>query len=328
MTGRDRGDMTKPQSPRLRDLAWQQQGIVHRTQAITAGLSPDAIRRRVRSGEWQSFGRGTYAMFSGKSTREAELWITVLRAGPGAVLSHETAAELHGFATPIRLIHVTVPPGRNPGRYHPIRGVVIHRSGTAVAEPHATWVLPRTSIEDTVLDLVAVAASFDKAYDWICRALGKRITLPVLLREALARRSRMRWRDWLTEALADAGDGVDSPLERRYARDVERAHGLPAAQRQARRRLGSGNSYLDNLYPDHGLCVELDGVATHPAEGRWTDTARDNANLAAHDTRTLRFGWVEVTEDRCRSAQQVADILRRGGWTGTPRPCGPGCPVR
>jgi hypothetical protein len=46
---------------------------------------------------------------------------------------------------------------------------------------------------------------------------------------------------------------------------VERAHGLPPARRQARRRHGSGNRYLDNLYEEYGLCVELDGNAAHPA---------------------------------------------------------------
>ena len=64
-----------------------------------------------------------------------------------------------------------------------------------------------------------------------------------------------------------------------YVRDVERAHGLPLARRQARRRHGSGNRYLDNLYEEYGLCVELDGAAAHPAEGRWRDTHRDNTNL-------------------------------------------------
>jgi hypothetical protein len=108
---------------------------------------------------------------------------------------------------------------------------------------------------------------------------------------------------------------------------VERAHGLPAARRQARRRHGSGTRYLDNLYQKYGLCVELDGAAAHPAEGRWRDTHRDNANLL-QDVRTLRFGWPDATEHRCRTAAEVAAVLRRRGWTGTLRPCGPACTAR
>jgi hypothetical protein len=251
----------------------------------------------------------------------------VLKAGSGAVLSHETAAELHGFANPSAKIHITIPEKRRPARRRPIPGVILHRSRTVVADLPAPWILPRTTVEDTVLDLINAAQTFDDAYAWICRALGRQITAPVLLRKALARRTRIRWRTWITEALDDAAKGINSPLERRYVNGVERAHGLPKAKRQAKRRVGSGNIYLDNIYEGYGVCVELDGAATHPNEGRWKDTDRDNANLASYGTRTLRYGWVATTEKRCRTAQQVADTLRRNGWTGTLRPCGPSCPV-
>ena len=70
--------------------------------------------------------------------------------------------------------------------------------------------------------------------------------------------------------------------------------------------------------------MELDGNAAHPAEGRWRDTHRDNANLA-QGVRTLRYGWPDVTEYRCRTAAEIADVLRRQGWTGTLRRCGPAC---
>ena len=325
---RKAGYMTKPLGSKLGTLAYYQEGIVDRDQAINAGLSTSAVGRRVRSGDWQRVSRGVYATFTGKSNREAKLWITVLRTGPDAVLSHETAAELHGFGgKPAKEIHVTVPPGRRPAQHRPLPGVIIHRSRNAQAEPHAAWVLPRTSPEDTVLDLISSASTFNEAYMWICRAVGRGVTVPQLLRDALGKRARFRWRAWLTEALSENEQGLDSPLERRYVRDVERAHDLPAAKRQARRRLGSGNMYLDNLYARYRLCVELDGATTHPSEGRWTDTERDNENIASTDIRTLRFGWVGVTERRCQSAQRVANSLRRSGWAGDAHPCGPECTV-
>lgn len=320
--------MTKALTSKLGIVASYQEGMVKREQVMAAGLAPGVIRRRIKSGDWQRLGPGVYATFSGKPTREARLWTIVLQAGDGAVLSHQTAAELHGFGDgSSRPVHVTVPAGRNPGRSRAIPGVIIHRSRTVVPDLPAPWRLPRTSVEDTVLDLIAAAKTFDEAYSWICRAIGRRHTAPVRLRKALARRSRIRWRAWISDALNDADEGINSPLERRYVQGVERAHGLPKAIRQARRRPGSGNIYLDNLYESYGVCVELDGAATHPDEGRWKDTARDNANLAAADIRTLRYGWVDATEKRCRTAQQVASTLRRHGWTGTLSPCGPGCPV-
>jgi very-short-patch-repair endonuclease len=134
----------------------------------------------------------------------------------------------------------------------------------------------------------------------------------------------MRWRRWIAAALQDAAEGVHSPLEKHYVDGVERAHGLPVAQRQAKRRHGSGSRYLDNAYAEYGLCVELDGLVAHPAEGRWRDTRRDNENLA-QGTVSLRYGWPDATENRCRTAAEIAAVLRRRGWTGALRPCGPDC---
>jgi hypothetical protein len=245
-------------------------GVVSRRQARDAGWPEGTIDQRLRSGIWQRLHRGAYATFSGYSSREAKLWAAVLSAGPGATLSHQTAAEVHGLIDkPVKQIHVTVPADRRPGRGHKIRGVTVHRSRRLVPEWQPPWRLPRTTVEDTVLDLVAAARTFDDAYRWISRAVGRRLTSPQSLSKTLAARRRIRWRAWITAALEDAADGVHSPLERNYVHGVERAHSLPRAQRQAKRRLGSGHRYLDNLYEKYGVCVELDGIAAHPAENRW-----------------------------------------------------------
>jgi hypothetical protein len=266
-------------------------------------------------------------MFTGDVSRQAKLWAAILRAGPGAALSHETAAEVHGLTDkPKSQIHISVPAQRNPSRLRRIPGVIIHRSRCLVPEWQPPWQLPRTTVEDTVLDLIAAARTFDDAYGWIAQAVGRQLTSPQSLSKALAARRRIRWRGWITAAIEDAADGVHSPLERHYVHGVERAHRLPTAQRQAKRRHGSGNRYLDNLYEEFGVSVELDGVAAHPAEGRWQDTHRDNANLA-QGTETLRYGWPDATMHRCRTALEVATVLRRHGWTGTLRPCSPTCPA-
>jgi Transcriptional regulator, AbiEi antitoxin len=313
-----------------RSLHWRSQlqsqaGVVSRQQAQDAGFRGKTIDRRLRSGTWQRLHPGVYATFTGDLPRKAKLWAAVLCAGPDAALSHETAAEIHGLIDkPAGQIHVSVPASRRPVR-RKIRGVVIHRSRCLVAEWQPPWQLPRTSVADTVLDLIGAARTFDDAYGWISAAVGRRLSTPELIGRALAARSRMRWRNWVTAALQDAADGVHSPLERNYVHGVERAHGLPTARRQARRRHGSRTRYLDNLYEEYELCIELDGTAAHPDEGRWHDTRRDNANLAQGDVRTLRYGWPDVTENRCRTAAEIAVALRRRGWTGTLRPCGHGC---
>jgi hypothetical protein len=107
-------------------MAQNQGGVVSRSQAIRAGLSPGMIKFRVRSGRWRQIHPGVYATFSGGLTRRTRLWAAVLSAGPGAALSHETAAELHRLADkPVELIHLTVPVGR---RISSAEGVSLHRS--------------------------------------------------------------------------------------------------------------------------------------------------------------------------------------------------------
>jgi hypothetical protein len=273
--------------------------------------------------------RGVYATFTGQVHREAKLWAALRRAGPGAMLSHETAAEVHGLTSkPSAKIHITVPPSRRPAQHRPIRGVVIHRSDQSLPARLPEWKLPRTRIEDTVLDLVVAAKSFDEAYSWISRAVSERLVTVAMLREAMSTRRRIRWRMWLTEALADAGEGAYFPLERRYARDVERAHGLPTAQRQARRTIGGRTHYKDNWYTEYRVCVELDGPTYHRDEQVQKDKRRDNLNLAVDAAQTYRFGPVDVTERACESAAMVAATLRRRGWPGQPHPCRrPGCSV-
>jgi hypothetical protein len=300
-----------------------QGGIIDRSQARQAGFSDRQIWHRLRSGRWQRVHEGVYATFTGALPREARLWAALRRAGEGAMLSHETAAEVHGLIDrPAgRTIHVTVPPHRRPVQNGSIRGVVIHRSGQSRPQLPITWKLPRSRIEDTVLDLIDAAPTFQVAYGWIARAVSRQFTTTAMLRVALAARRRARYRSQLAVALGDSDDGIHSGLELRYARDVERAHGLPPAHRQARREITGRAHYRDNWYAEYRVCVEVDGPAFHRDEQVWKDKRRDNLNLARDGAETFRFGPVEVTERACESAAMVAATLARNGWKGTPRPC-------
>jgi predicted transcriptional regulator of viral defense system len=307
-------------------LAIQSRAIACR-QGAGAGINPRAMRTRMGSGRWQRLQWGVYAVHSGELARETMLWAALLRAGPGAVLSHQTAAERHGLIDgPSSLIAITVPAARHPARVK-IPGIVIHRSDAILRTTHPAMVPPCTQVEDTVLDLIQIALTFEDAYEWICRAVGRRRTTADRIQQAMDARKKMRWRKELTLALADAAEGALSQLEYRYVHRVERPHGLPAARRQARIRQRTGNRYLDNLYGEYGVCSELDGTAAHPADEQWRDKRRDNAN-AVQGIVTLRFGLADLGNRRCETAAAVAAVLRLRGWTGTAHPCSrPGCCV-
>ena len=312
--------------PTLRNLARHQNGVISRAQALRAGFTEDMIKFRLRSDRWRQIHPGVYATFTGVPGRSAQLWAAVLSAGQGAVLSHETAAELLRLTDKAAdLIHVTVHRQRHVAA---ISGVSIHRSARVFEAVLGHSNPPRTTIEETVLDLTQTAATFDDVCGWVTKAFARDLTYETKLRAAMKMRARLRWRADLHELITAAAGGDHSVLEFRYDRDVERAHGLPKARLQVPfTSPGGRRGRRDRVYEGYGVVVELDGRFGHEGEDQWRDKARDNA-AAVDGQQTLRYGWTAVRRHACETAAQVAAVLRRHGWDGWPRPCSPGCPVQ
>jgi Transcriptional regulator, AbiEi antitoxin len=307
----------------LARLITRQRGVVTSRQLAEADMSTEALRWRVARGHWQRMQRGVYATFSGQPDRLAILWAAVLCAGPGAMLSHETAAELAKLIDkPARLIHITIPAER---RVTAPSGIVIHRSDRASRAGDPRALPPQTRIEETVLDLAGAARSLDDACGWVLRASQRRLIAPAFLAHGLTQRDRIRWRPQLTELLTPDIDGLHSVLELRYHRDVEQPHHLPAGTRQAAARNQGRSIYRDILYEPYATAVELDGDAFHLADTRWRDIQRDNA-AAADGIITLRYGWLDITLRPCQVAAEIARVLARRGYTAA-WPCSPDCPL-
>jgi hypothetical protein len=310
--------------PALREMLTEQAGMVSRRQVLRAGLTRSTIDSKVRHGRWQQVHPGVYAAFTGNVAWEARLWGAVLYAGPGALLSHGTAAEILRLTDRrLPVIQVTIPQSR---RVRAPQDVQVHRSSVA----YPRWrplrgIPPHTFYADTIIDLVGAADNRDDVVAWISRGIARRLVTEAELRAAMAARGRLRWRDQLDEIIGTVAGGSHFPLEYRYARDVERAHGLPEATRQARFVMPDGTRGLrDRCYEAYGLVVELDGAGYHPAEQRGRDRARDN-EVAAAVGATLRYGWADVAAAPCQTAAQVYQALRKRGYQGAIRACAPGC---
>ena len=186
---------------------------------------------------------------------------------------------------------------------------------------------PRVRYEEAVLDVVAGLASEWDVIEACAAAVRGRCTTAERLAQALDARHRFPRRAWLGRVLADVAEGAASVLEHGYLHRVERAHGLPAADRQQADRVAGGRIYRDASYPAHALDVELDGRLDHSA---LTDRDRDlerDLHTATNGRRSVRLGWGQVYERPCRTAAQVARLLAIGGWEGTPTPCSPSCPI-
>jgi hypothetical protein len=307
------------------DLLHLQHGVVSRRQVLDAGGSDVEIERLLRRREWAPVHRGVYVAHTGPLTSFQRAWAALLRYWP-AVLAGASALQAHGLRSPGReeeLVEVAV-----AGRRHlePTPGIRPCRLGDfeQVALLHLSP--PRVRLEHAVLTVASRARSEDAAVAVLADACQSRRTTPALLRHRLDAMARLPRRRLLGEVLADVAQGAFSALERRYLRDVERAHGLPGGRRQRRVRPGRSVAHRDVDYLGLRTVVELDGRLGHEWNAdRWADLDRDIDSLVTGDV-TLRAGWRQVL-DPCRLAAAVARVLIARGWTGRPHGCRPGCPV-
>jgi hypothetical protein len=301
--------------------ASRQDGAITRAQLLAAGATLDWISRQVRRGRWTRVLPGVYVVHTGDLRWRTRARAALLYAGPGAALSHVSAAFHHGLRDrPGEPIHVSVPSNRRVRRQPGLR--LHHRDRM----PPAWGVLRATSPSATILDVANLKdTSVDDVVGLVCSAAQKNHDIGQILTE-LAKRQRTRHRALLLDLSAAVDRGVESPLEYRYHR-LERVHGLPLSRLQVRQVIDGLWLRADCVYEGLGVRVELDGRLSHPFGRTDADTWRDNSVLIHTGEITLRYRWHHVAVIPCEVARQVALALRARGWTGWPKPCGPGCPL-
>jgi hypothetical protein len=288
----------------LLTLSRAQGGVVSKEQATFYGISRTVIERLI-SEQWRPLWPGIYALTPDSFLQRA--WAGVLIGGPAAVIGRESAGFLHGWLAEPDQICVFVPGNRKAhrpdDRWEFVRSV---RRGSG--EPS------KTRLAQTLVDLAPVLGADDLA-GAVMRALGNSRTSPQQIINLVEDLPTLPNRQRLLELVGGYAQGIHSPLEVRYARDVERAHGLPPGRRQ----VNVLNAYrTDVLYEPYPLIVELDGVAFHV--NKLADMERDNWHLL-EGLATLRFGWQAVARQPCQVATQVATALHVTGWPGPTHPC-------
>ena len=265
------------------------------------------VDRLLRADHWRRLAVGIYLTAPIDPSWEALSWGGVLLGGHRSRLGPEASGYLHGLLPDApRIIDVLAAKRvqvQGPWRF--IREAIGARSDRAIGSPS------RLHPATTVLDL-ANDATRGHVVGLLTTATQRRLTSPQLILAELADRRVHRHRRLISEILAEVGDGVESPLEYRYVRDVERPHGLPRGRRQKSR---SDLPYrIDVDYQAYSLLVELDGLLNHDGTGRFRDMSRDNLH-ALVGALTFRFGWIHVADQPCATAWLVHCALRQRGLT-------------
>jgi len=276
----------------LARLADFRHGVVRRATLVAAGLSRGEIDGRIARGALYPVHRGVYAVGHRSLSPEGRWLAAVLACGPGAVLSHTSAAALWGVARERGGPHVTAPHRLRPTGVAAHEGKLGRRDGTLRSG------IPVTSPARTVVDLAHDLAEED--LERVLREAWFRQLITVgALRDALTRRPSRA----LGELLDDLNP-TQSKLEDAFLR-LCRRHGIPrprAQVRGARRR-------PDFVWHDARLVVEVDSWSAHssPHAFQADRTLSNTVQLAGWTI--LRFTYRDVTRRSELVAAQVRQAL-------------------
>ena len=228
----------------------------------------------------------------------------VLAAGPGAVLSHRSAAELWGLIGGFTLpIHLTASSGRRQRD-----GLRFHRPQCPDDERTEVEAIPVTTVPRTILDCAA-ALSERQLERLINEAdvlrLHDRLSIPTLLDRYPHRPGSRK----LSVALSkrDAGSTwTRSDLEELL---IELADELGLRRPETNVVLDiAGESFeIDALWRAERIAVELDSRQFHLTPLAFERDRRRDRKLSASGWRPVRLTWRQLTEDRAAVAH---DLIR------------------
>lgn len=286
------------------DLAVTQGGAITRRQALDLGFSPRQVVRRTTSGRWLPVKRGVYQLVPPRDRRD--LMRTVLATWPGAIVSHESAAVLHGFpfVSSERLIV-----SHHTRTTHEFPGVEVRRT-------HDLDVWHVTALDGVRLTTVA-RTIVDLAPDRTQRHVGAIIDRLVAdgavdlfeIEAVLGSTGRRGKPGTVTmREVLEARIGEDlsgSALERRGRRLIREA-GLPLPVSEYPIPWTTGRRF-DDAYPDLRIAIEWDSRRFHGQMSSFEADRQRDRDAAVHGWVILRFTWDDVHNHPSR----VVDALRR-----------------
>lgn len=243
-------------------LAAMQHGVFSRSQAIDDGATAQMIQHRLRLGRWLRLHPGVYCVAGAPETWRQQLMAACLLMGPGAFVSHLSAAAMWPFpGFKPEGIEVSVTENTARGR----DWFTVHRvRDLPQADVTRIHGIPVTNSTRTLLDIAGHCEEerFEIAFDH-CFAKGM-TSLPWLewrLNELGRRSGSALVRELI--AVRRITSIPQSPLESKALRGIRTAAlPLPVCQYPIKDR-GRLIGVVDFAYPDVMLAIEADGYAIH-----------------------------------------------------------------
>lgn len=279
----------------LDEYLQRQDGVITLAQARRAGISLEAVKRRVRSGHWRRCARGVYFVDDRPFSDAARIRSTVWGYGQDAVASGLAAAWWHGltrFAPDI--VDVTVPRNSH-GRTHD--GSRLRRRDLDGADVVVHHGLRVTALALTVIEAAVRQRGGAKLMD---SALQRHVELRELWRAHLRNGGRYG-APAARRLLQAASDGARSEAERLLVKLLREA-GITGW----RTNYPVGGYKVDVAFPRQKVAIEVDGWAHHSDSGDFHhDRVRQN-NISLLGWQVLRFTWLDLVE----YPQRVIAVIR------------------
>lgn len=296
---------------------------LHRQALLARGITDDEIRTARRQGVWQQLHRGVYVAsdsFSAVKTEQRHriTAIAVAQRSPHLVLSHTSAAILHGlplWGRSLDDVHLTRS-SRSGGRTTP--GRVVHSGILAPQEITTIDGVAVTAIGRTLIDL-GTRSSFETTVIAADHAL-RRMSSPAQLAGELAGLRHRRGAGAARRALMFADGQSESAGESRTRMVIDR-FGLPHPVLQVRIYTPGGIllGRCDLGYPEQGVLIEFDGkvkylkpfrVGERPEEVVAREKRRED-NIRAMGYLVIRFVWSDL-QDPAAIAARINGSLEHG----------------
>lgn len=286
-------------------IASRQHGLIRTSQVRPA--DHDRLRHLARRGVLSRVAKGVYRSTGAPQTWCQDLQAGVWSLGSTCVVSHRSAARLHGFDGFEReTVEFTIDRscrGRRPaGVACTVHTTTDRRPGDRVSVDG----LPTTSPIRTLIDLArdgASASELEWAVDSAIRMRGA--TLDLIIDRLALINGPARWGLGPLYSVLTSSGG-HTVLERRFIQLVQGAE-LPTPTPQVVHRLaGRHVARVDFAFVDHGVVVEVSGGRGHSSPSERAKDARRRNDLQRLGQLVLEFTFEQVIHD----PRMVVDVLR------------------
>lgn len=271
----------------MAQIAARQWGIVDRVDLRGCGLSDRQVRVRVAAGRLHPLYRGVYALGHPTISLRGRCLAAVKACGPGAAISHYSAAFLWGMLEPFRRFpDVTTPKRRS------LRGINTYEG--ADIEATAIWGIPVTTPAQTLIHLSSVAP-FETLRRAVNEALNRRL---VTLLELVTshHRGAKRLRAVLATAAPTRSENENLALQLMHA-GIAKPLVNPTV---------NGTTLIpDFLWPDRRLVLEADSETYHGHALARADDRAKQAVLEGLGYTVIRTSWAEMTSRPDRMLSRV-----------------------